>query len=225
MKSGTVQLPKTTSAEKNTYIYFPQIPNIQGKAIRRRPGQHKTIPSVSLPPLIPRNHHNVELSMYFSFVNGSPFLHIKPRKIDFMSVQSCNSRGKYETIYVLNQVKTKYKDRGFTITDLHGNNEFENIHNFLAPAHLHTCSANEHIRDINRSIRKIKEQVRCGCHSIPYKKFTKLMAGSLVQDIKTCLNMFLSKNGKSRNLGPAAIILGSPNPDYNKLKITFGSYS
>ena len=37
--------------------------------------------------------------------------------------------------------------------------------------------------------------------------------------------MFRSKNGISNNLSPAAIILGSPHPDYNKLKITFGAYA
>ena len=37
----------------------------------------------------------------------------------------------------------------------------------------------------------------------------------------TCLNMFPPKYGTSNNLSPAEIILGSPNPDYNNLKITF----
>ena len=122
-------------------------------------------------------------------------------------------------------MKTKYKDRGFTITDYHGESEFQHLHYFLAPAHLQTCAANEHIGDIERSIWKIKERVRCGCNSIPYKKFTKLMTRSLVQDMLICLNMFPSKNGVPSDLSQEAIILGSPNPDYNKLKITFGEYS
>ena len=37
--------------------------------------------------------------------------------------------------------------------------------------------------------------------------------------------MLSSKNGISRHLSPVAIILMSPNKDYNKLKVTFGSYS
>ena len=41
----------------------------------------------------------------------------------------------------------------------------------------------------------------------------------------TYLNMLPSKNGISRDLGPAAITLGSPNPYYNKLRITFGAYA
>ena len=51
------------------------------------------------------------------------------------------------------------------------------------------------------------------------------MTISLVQDMITCLNMFSSKNGVSSNLIPAAIIQGYQNIDYNKLEITFGSYS
>ena len=40
----------------------------------------------------------------------------------------------------------------------------------------------------------------------------------------TYLKMFPSKNRTSSDLSPAAILIGSPNPDYNKLKITFGAY-
>ena len=41
----------------------------------------------------------------------------------------------------------------------------------------------------------------------------------------TFLNMFPSKNGISRDLNPEAIILGSSNPYYNKLDITFVAYA
>ena len=40
----------------------------------------------------------------------------------------------------------------------------------------------------------------------------------------TCLNMLPSKNGISSDLIPSAIVLGSPNPDHNKLRIIFGAY-
>ena len=56
------------------------------------------------------------------------------------------------------------------------------------------------------------------------QKNTKLMTRSLVQNMATFLNMFPSKNGISSDLIPAAITLGSHNPDYNKLKTTLGSY-
>ena len=41
----------------------------------------------------------------------------------------------------------------------------------------------------------------------------------------TRLNMFPTKNVISSKLNPAAIILGSPNTYYNKIKIKFGAYA
>ena len=64
----------------------------------------------------------------------------------------------------LEQVKSNYQDRYFTITDFRGDNKFEHIQDFLSPAHLHICSANEHTNDIEQSIWKIKERVRCILH-------------------------------------------------------------
>ena len=40
-----------------------------------------------------------------------------------------------------------------------------------------------------------------------------------------CLNMFPPKYGISSKLRPASIILGYPNPDYNKLNIKLGAYA
>ena len=51
------------------------------------------------------------------------------------------------------------------------------------------------------------------------------MTKYLVQDMINCLNVFLSKDGIASDLRSAYIILGSPDPDYNKVKITFGAYA
>ena len=56
-------------------------------------------------------------------------------------------------------------------------------------------------------------------------KITKLMTLLLVQDMVTCLNMFPSQNGISSGLVTEEIILGSPNPYYTKIRITFVTYS
>ena len=58
---------------------------------------------------------------------------------------------------------------------------------------------------------------------MPYKKFTKLMIKSLDYMV-TCLNMSPPKNGISNDLSTYSIILGTPNTDYSRLKITFGAY-
>ena len=86
-------------------IYGPQIPIIQGKVIRRIPDRHKTIQRISLPPIVAKHRHTVEVSMDFLFFVGVSFLQTKSRKIAFRSFQSCNSRGKPETTSGLKQVK------------------------------------------------------------------------------------------------------------------------
>ena len=56
---------------------------IQGTEIRRITENHKTVPRIPLTPIMAIYYHNVELAVIFLLVNGSPFLHIKPKKIDF----------------------------------------------------------------------------------------------------------------------------------------------
>ena len=58
-------------------------------------------------------------------VDENTLLQTKSRRTDFKSFQACNSRGKTKISYGLNQVKNKYHDRVFTITDYHGDNELK----------------------------------------------------------------------------------------------------
>ena len=62
---------------------------------------------------------------------------------------------------------------------------------FLSPGHIYSCAANEHFGDIEQSIRTIKERVKYGCHSMPYKNFTKLIIRSIVQDMVVEIRSFL----------------------------------
>ena len=124
-KSETVRLPPMTSAEQKPSM----APNTHhsrqgGQKDPRAPQDH---PKDTLAPSYGQTTPKCGASHGFFFVNESTFLHTKSRKIYFMSVQACNNRGGSETILVLKQVNTKYKDRGFTITDYHGNNEFEHL--------------------------------------------------------------------------------------------------
>ena len=90
---------------------------------------------------------------------------------------------------------------------------------------MHICEKGAHIGGIERSIRVIKERALCMCHSVPYKKYPKLMTISLIGSVIYWLNHFPSKNGVSQTLSPANIVIGRPKPSFNHKKITFGSYA
>lgn len=47
----------------------------------------------------------------------------------------------------------------------------------------------------------------------------------MVTHVVHCLNQFPWKHGVSQTLSPAGIVLGTPLPDYNALRIEFGAYA
>ena len=117
-----------------------------------------------------------------------------------------------------------YKIRGFTITTVHGDNEFRKIKNEVG-THVNICAALQHVRRIERAIRTLKERVRCCWVSLPYTRAPKLMIDENVTDMTSCLNDLPHKEGISRTLSPAMIVLlGRNKVDCQRLKVMFGAY-
>ena len=154
------------------------------------------------------------------FVNGNIFFHTKSYKLDFISAQSCTSRTIGTIITGLKVVKKKYDARNFCISEYHADNEFDKaeIKDFLTPAIMNIYARLEHVGDIERSTRTIKERCRATCHSIPYKRFNKLMVRSLIEGIVHIINSFTSKTGISNTMSPAMIVEGRHKLDFNKKK-------
>ena len=93
------------------------------------------------------------------------------------------------------------------------------------PSKLHIYATKEHVGVIEGSIRTVKERCRCITHTVPFKRYTKLMTTSLVECATYWLNAFLSKNGITGNISPAGIVIGCSTPDYKHTNIIFGSYA
>ena len=60
---------------------------------------------------------------------------------------------------------------------------------------------------------------------MPFKRLPKLMIVELVRRALMILNQFLALDGVSDTLSPLTVMTGRPCPDYNTLKIEFGSYA
>jgi len=82
----------------------------------------------------------------------------------------------------------------------------------------------DHVGEVERSIRTIKERTRTTIHGLPFKRLPKLMIQELVHHAVKGLNQFPGQNGISDTLSPLTIMTGRANPDYNDLKLEFGSY-
>ena len=85
------------------------------------------------------------------------------------------------------------------------------------------CAAREHVHRIERGVRTLKERVRCSWVLLPYRKAPKIMVDENLIDMVSCLNDFPHKEGISRTLSPAMIVLGRNKPNCQRLKVTFGA--
>ncbi len=74
--------------------------------------------------------------MDFFYVNKMPFLHTKSSSINFLTVQGGPNRTKGTIKSGIESVINTYNARGFTIADVHGDNEFNLplLQQFLQPA-------------------------------------------------------------------------------------------
>ena len=86
-------------------------------------------------------------------------------------------------------------------------------------------AAEEHVGDVERSIRIVKEGTCCHVHRLPYERYTKLMVmGCVTKSIKGS-NQLPSTNGLSKEISPSTMITGKLGPDYNQIcKLNFGDY-
>ena len=182
---------------------------------------------IPLPLQILQNYPDLELFTDFFFVNLQPFLLTTSSKLHFLTVQTNENRTKSAIIKGIQKVINTYTKRGFNISDLHGDNEFDmdDLKDAIKPASTHIYAPEEHVAPIERAVRTVKERCRAMCHSLPYTRYTKLMTNGLVEYVIYWLNAFPAQNGASTTLSPATIVLGRNKPDLSIKHIPFGSYA
>jgi len=190
---------------------------------------------VSLPAPLLEHHPTDELDIDFLYVQQAPYLLLKTQKIKFQPVQCFNKisnkkkkkvtykRGPTDIINGVKKVIRVHTNRGFKITCVNGDNEFNKIEGKVG-TDVKICTARQHIPRIERSIRTLKERVQCCWVMLPFKRAPKLMIDENIKDMVSCINNLPHKQGISRTLSPSAIVLGRGKTDCNSLHATFGAY-
>jgi hypothetical protein len=108
----------------------------------------------------------------------------------------------------------------------HADGEFEPLRGSLAMSGsgLNVCSNDEHVPEIERFIRTVKERSQYLYNSVPFCRFPVLMIKEMVTSCVFWLNMFPSHDGVSDTLSPRALMTGYT-LDYAKhCRLEFGSY-
>jgi len=209
-------------------IYGPNLGSLKGKTVWRQES-HVAGNQVELPMTILDEFRNVLLCIDIMFVNGIPFLMTISRAIKFGTAEMLNRRDIPHLMKAIRNVIALYAKRGFRVVTIHADNEFEAVRPELLdlphPPTLNVTSNDEHVPDIERYIRTVKERARCVWNTMPFTKIPTRMTVELVHSCVFWLNSFPPNDGISPTMSPRCIIVGSQ-LDFNKhCRVEFGAYA
>ena len=213
-----------TDVRRAIKLYGPLTALIQGKSTRRTAGRIQQPELTAVPRSIYEEHQYVTLCMDHFFVQGLSFFHTISKDIKFRTIEHVDDLTKHTTLQSLISVARLYQINKFKLRQINGDMAYENLRNDLLPVQLVTAPAGEKVPEVERSIRTIKERIRCIVASLPYRKVTKTMMKSFVYEAGRHLNDSPPKDGVSRVHPPARIVANRPAVDYNKLKVRTGQY-
>jgi len=224
IKDCPVTLEDTNVAFK---IWGKDIAALKGKTTRKKPNPVAK-DFVKVPKELMKLHKNVFLTADIFFVNKIPFFLSLSRKIYFTAATHLKSRKVADIFKAFKEIYVYYLQRNFRITVVHKDGEFEPvkplIENIPGGPDVNLTSANEHVHDIERRIRVVKERTRAVRHSLPYRKIPILLMIHMVLKCVKMLNYFPPKGGVSDVISPKTIMSGEQ-LDYKKhLTLQIGQY-
>jgi hypothetical protein len=103
-------------------------------------------------------------------------------------------------------------------------NEFKKLQNLVPILAINTTVAREHVPEVERKIRLIKERGRCILNTLPIKKMPRLMLIELIYHVVLWLNAFPAKSGVSEMLSPHEIVYRHKMDFAKHCKSPFGTY-
>ena len=212
-------------AKRAINIYGPEITTIRGKTTKQ---QNSAVPNYQ-PTLIPApillQYKNVRLFIDIFWVCGNPYLHSISEWIKFRTISAISDRSEKTLTSETQTIISFYAARGINIVRVEGDHEFRTIKKGILPTEINIADADDHVAEVERSIRTIKERVRCLLQGLPFRRVPKIVIRSAVECANRTLNQFPVANSASKTLSPLTIMTGRPNTDYNDLKIEFGAYA
>jgi hypothetical protein len=150
-------------------------------------------------------HKNVFLTLDVFFVNKIPFLLSLSRKIRFTAVNYLADRTIPDLFKAFKEIYQHYLHRGFRITTVH-DGEFSPLKTLIESLpggpRLNLASSNEHVPEIERRIRVVKERSRAARHSLPFQRVPTIMTIHIVFHAVKLLNFLPPKGGNLDHFKP-----------------------
>ncbi|KAL7466217.1 hypothetical protein ACHAXS_006508 [Conticribra weissflogii] len=200
-------------------ICGPDLSGIRGKSTRAKPQSVKT-EYISIPRNLVMKNKFVCLAANVMFVDRVPFLVTVSRGIKFITIEHTPQQTVYQFKQSLTRVMQIYARAGFTVQTILVDGQYEPLKQQLLNIVVNTTASSEHVGEVERTLRVIKEQARATVSGLPYQRMPRRILIELINFVVFWLNAFPARTGVS----PQEIIIRQA-VDYNKhCKTQFGSY-
>ena len=146
--------------------------SLKGKTVHKKQKHVKTN-ILPVPPDILKIHKEVTLGVDIMFVNKIPFLITISRNIHFGTVEELPNRKLQTVKEKLKNVINIYAHRGFNVSTILADGEFEPMRPWFPL--LNTCAENEHVPEIERFIRTIKNSTRSIYQMLLFTRIPRLI--------------------------------------------------
>ena len=201
---------------------------IKGKTVRKTPVEVDVDENVvEIPREITARLGDVTLSLDIFFVDRMPFLTSISRKIMYSTSRALASRQHGTVFEAIMEIISFYNIHGKEVKHIMSDNEFGPLKARIREeggADLNLAAPNEHVPEIERNIRIIKERLRCTLTGMPYKKVPRNFKRELVLSCTTMLNTVPREAGASDTLSPMELLTGRT-LDFNRhCKLAPGTY-
>ena len=158
-------------------IFGPDIGALKGKTTQRKP-QPVVKDYMEIPPELTEKAKTVELCIDTLFINKLPFLATVSKRLQYRTITPLENQSMAVYRSALDQVLQAYNARGFCISTIYCNNEykplFEPIQDKMDIT-MNYALAYEHVPEVERNNRVIKERIRSNFHCFPYKALCWMM--------------------------------------------------
>ena len=161
------------------------------------------------------------------FVNGLPFLVTRSRDIRLNTIEFIPSRTARQLSSSLTKIVKIYARGGFIVRLVMMDMEFEKIKDEFTQVVVNTTAAREHVGEIERVIKFIKERARCVVSDLRvagFKYLHKLIVVHCLYFVTLMINAVPAEGGISEKYSPREIVSGCKLDMKKDCRVLFGAY-
>ena len=199
---------------------------LKGKRTSRTPDTVEIPEIIPLPKSIEENYKHVTMGCDVLHINGIPFMATISRAIHYATAAALPTMTHKDLQSALTQVIKSYRRRGFTVKHVFVDIQFEGLCDRMKDiTNINVVSKQEHVPEMERFIRVIKERARSTFAMLPFERIPKKMLVAMVSNIIFYINAFPWPQGVSQILSPYTILEGMV-LDFNlHFQVIFGEYA